>query len=260
MNKISQAFQKLQLQNKKAIVPYITPEFPIRGATVPLILALESAGASMIEVGVPFSDPLADGPTIQHSSGVAIKNGVNIAKVFELVKEARTKTEIPLILMGYINPIFNYGMEKFLSDARSAGVDGMIIPDLPPEESEEYRSLSKKYGISTVFLIAPTSSDERIRHIDDLSSNFTYCVSVTGVTGARSSFGGGIDQFLSRVKKNTKKPFVVGFGIKSKEQTTEMSRHSAGVVVGSALLQEIAEKKNVDDVVAAAKKFISSLV
>ncbi|MEW5800085.1 MAG: tryptophan synthase subunit alpha [Bacteroidota bacterium] len=260
MNRISRVFQNLHSQSKKAIVPYITPEFPIRGTSVPLILALESAGASMIEIGVPFSDPLADGPTIQHSSDIAIKNGVNVSKVFELVKEARTKTEIPLMLMGYVNPILNYGMEKFLSDAKSVGVDGMIIPDLLPEESEEYRALSKKYGISTVFLIAPTSSDERIRVIDDLSTDFTYCVSVTGVTGARSSFGSGIDQFLSRVKKNTKKPFVVGFGIKNKEQATEMCRHSSGVVVGSALLQEIAEKKNVDDVVAAAKKFISSLV
>ncbi|MBI2428491.1 MAG: tryptophan synthase subunit alpha, partial [Ignavibacteriales bacterium] len=155
MNRISFVFQKLHSENKKAIVPYITPEFPVRGTTVPLILALESAGASMIEIGVPFSDPLADGPTIQHSSDVAIKNGVNVTRVFGLVKEARAKTEIPLILMGYVNPILNYGMERFFSDAKNAGVDGMIIPDLPPEESEEYRTLSKKYGISTVFLIAP---------------------------------------------------------------------------------------------------------
>lgn len=260
MNRISQKFQELHSQNKKAIVPYITPEFPINGTTVPLILALESAGASMIEVGVPFSDPLADGPTIQHSSDVAIKNGVTVSKVFELVKEARKKTEIPLILMGYVNPILNYGMEKFFSDAKAAGVDGTIIPDLPPEESDEYCSFAKKYGISTVFLIAPTSSDERIRFIDDLTSDFTYCVSVTGVTGARSSFSASIDQFLARVRKNTKKSFVVGFGIKNKVQVTEMSNYSDGVVVGSALLQEIAEKKNVEDVALAAKKFISSLI
>lgn len=260
MNRIPQVFQKSQLQNQKVIVPYITPEFPIPGTTVPLILALESAGATMIEVGVPFSDPLADGPTIQHSSDVAIKNGVNVTKVFELVQEARTKTEIPLILMGYVNPILNYGMERFISDAKSTGVDGMIIPDLPPEESEEYRTLSKKYGMSTIFLIAPTSSDERIRHIDELSTDFTYCVSVTGVTGARNAFDGGIDRFLLRVKENTKKPFVVGFGIKNKKQVHEMSRYSAGVVVGSALLQEIAEKKSIDDVVGAATKFISSLI
>lgn len=242
------------------MVPYITPEFPVRGTTVPLILALESAGASMIEIGVPFSDPLADGPTIQHASDVAIKNGVTVAKVFEIVKEARRKTEIPLILMGYVNPILNYEMGKFFSDAKQAGVDGMIIPDLPPEESEQYRMLSKQSGISTVFLIAPTSSDERIRAIDELSTDFTYCVSVTGVTGARSSFGSGIDQFISRVRTNTKKPFVVGFGIKSKQQVVDMSRHSDGVVVGSALLQEIAGKHSIDDAVLAAKKFISLLV
>ncbi len=259
MNRISQVFQKLQTHNKKAIVPYITPEFPVQGTTVPLILALESSGASMIELGVPFSDPLADGPTIQHSSDVAIRNGVNVQKVFELVKEARKKTEIPLILMGYVNPLLNYGMERFFSDANNAGVDGMIIPDLPPEESDDYRMLAKKFGISTVFLIAPTSSDERIRFIDGLSPDFTYCVSVTGVTGARSSFSDGIEQFISRVKKNTKKPFVVGFGIKNKEQVREISQLSDGVVVGSALLQEIAEKTSIEEAVSAAKKFILSL-
>lgn len=259
MNRISHVFQKLQSDNKKAIVPYITPEFPVQGTTVPLILALESSGASMIEVGVPFSDPLADGPTIQHSSDVAIRNGANVRKVLELIDQTRKKTDIPLILMGYVNPILHYGMERFFADAKHAGADGMIVPDLPPEESEEYRMLAKRSGISTVFLIAPTSSDERIRYIDELSTDFTYCVSVTGVTGARNTFGEGIDRFIARVKANTKKPFVVGFGIKNKDQVREMSQQSNGVVIGSALLQEIAEKRSVDEAVAAAKNFILSL-
>jgi tryptophan synthase alpha chain len=259
MNRISQTFQQLRSQNKKAIVPYITPEFPVKGTTVPLILALESAGAPLIEIGIPFSDPLADGPTIQHSSDVAINNGVTVSKVFELVKDARQRTEIPLLLMGYVNSLLHYGMEKFLDDARAAGVDGLIIPDLPPEESEEFRMLSKKYGISNVFLIAPTSPDERMRFIDDVSTDFTYCVSVTGVTGARNSFGGEINQFLQRVKNNTKKPFVVGFGIKSKEQVAEISRHADGVVIGSALLQSMEGKKSVEEAVSTAKQFFSSL-
>lgn len=260
MNRITQTLQQLQSENKKALIPYITPEFPVRGTTIPLILALEQAGASFIELGVPFSDPLADGPTIQHSSNVAIKNGVTVKKVLELVKELRNKTSIPLILMGYINPILHYGIEKFIRDAKFAGADGLIIPDLPPEESETFRAISKQYEISNIFLIAPTSSDERIRFISELSTDFIYCVSVTGVTGTRNSFGGSFNDFLVRVKKNSTKPFVVGFGIKSKEQVLNITKHADGIVIGSALLQSIANKTSVEDSVTTAKNFLMSLM
>jgi len=260
MNRISHTFQQLRSQNKKAMIPYITPEFPVRGTTVPIILALESAGASLIEVGIPFSDPLADGPTIQHSSDVAINNGVTVPKVLELVKEARRKTDIPLILMGYVNSLMHYGMEQFLIDAHHAGVDGLIIPDLLPDESEQYRMLSQKYHISNVFLIAPTTPDERIRFIDEVSTDFTYCVSVTGVTGARNFLDDGLDQFLSRVQKNTTKPFVVGFGIRSKDQVSAISKRADGVVVGSALLQSMEKEKTIDEAVLSATTFFASLV
>ena len=162
--------------------------------------------------------------------------------------------------MGYINPILNHGMEKFCADAKSAGIDGMIIPDLPPEESAEFCSLCKQHGLSNVFLIAPTSSDERIRYIDGLSTDFSYCVSVTGVTGSATTFGSNFDGFLTRVKNNTKKPFVVGFGIKSREQVNQISAAADGVVVGSALLQAIGGGKNVDEVTTAAKQFLSTIV
>ncbi|MDD8019056.1 MAG: tryptophan synthase subunit alpha [Bacteroidota bacterium] len=259
MNRISETFQKLQQQKKPAIVPYVTPEFPLKGTTVPLLLALERAGAAMIEIGIPFSDPLADGPTIQHSSEIALRNGATVLRVLELVKEARAQTAIPIILMGYFNPILYFGVEKFLTEAHHSGVDGLIIPDLPPEESKEFRELSKKYGVSNVFLIAPTSSEERIRVIDALSTDFTYCVSVTGVTGSRSSFGNHFDEFLHRVKRNTKKPFVVGFGIKGKEQVTMISSIADGVVVGSALLQAMENATSVDEAVSLGKNFLSSL-
>jgi tryptophan synthase alpha chain len=260
MNRIAKTLQEFQLHKKTIVVPYITPEFPMKGTTVPLILALEQSGAGMIEVGIPFSDPLADGPTIQHSSEIAIKNGATLKRVLELIAEARRQTNIPLILMGYINPVLNYGLENFLQDAKKAGVDGLIIPDMPPEESDEYRTLCLKNELSIIFLIAPTSSEERIRYIDKISTDFTYCVSVTGVTGSKNSFDEKFDEFLSRVKRNTTKPFVVGFGIKSKEQIAHISTLADGAVVGSALLQAIAEKKNIDDVVTAARQFISSLV
>lgn len=260
MNRIATTFQKYKSDGKKLIIPYITPEFPIRGSTVPLILALENAGAAMIEIGIPFSDPLADGPTIQHSSEIAIKNGANVHKIFSCVKEARQKTNIPLILMGYVNSLLNYGLEKFVQDAKASGVDGLIIPDLPPEESEDFQSICHQNGMSNIFLVAPTSSEGRIRTIDELSTDFTYCVSVTGVTGSRNSFNEDFNEFLLRIKKNTKKPFVIGFGIKNKEQIEQITKVADGVVVGSALLLAIRNKTTIDEISNTAAEFIGSLL
>ena len=261
MNRIPKTFQELRSREKKALIPYITPEFPISGCTIPLILGLERAGASVIEVGIPFSDPIADGPTIQRSSHIAIGNGATLQRVLQSVKQARQETEIPIVLMGYINPILHYGMEKFLREAQNCGVDGVIVPDLLPEESNEWRSLSAKFGVSNVFLFAPTTSDERIHFLDSISTDFTYCVSVTGVTGARTGFGDpdGFEEFLLRVKKNTIKPFVVGFGISTPEHVSSVFRHADGAVIGSALLQRIEKEKSVEAVVRAAGKFLSSL-
>lgn len=259
MNRIAEHFQRLKGKNGKALIPYITPEFPIQGCTVPLVLALEKAGATMVEIGIPFSDPLADGPTIQHSSDIAIRNGATIDRIFGDVRKLRERTEIPIILMGYINPVVHYGMEKFITDAHACGVDGLIIPDMPPEESDDIRELSKRNGISNVFLIAPTSADDRIQALDGFSSDFTYCVSVTGVTGARNSFGDSFDHFLRRVKLNTKKPFVVGFGIKGKEHIDHISQYADGVVIGSALLNAIGNAKTVNETVQAATDFMSTL-
>jgi len=261
VNRIRTVFQQLQSQKRKALIPYITPEFPIEGTTVPLILGLEKAGASLIEVGIPFSDPIADGVTIQHSSHIAIQNGVTIGKILEFVKEARRKSDIPVVLMGYVNPILRYGMERFLDDANQCGVDGVIVPNLLPEESDEWRSLSLKYGVSNIFLIAPTTPVQRIQYLDSISTDFSYSVSVTGVTGARSSFGNAhaLESFLGRVKENTVKPFVVGFGISKREQVAAMCRYADGVVVGSALLRSIENEKSVDGAVTSACAFLSSL-
>ncbi len=261
MNRIRTVFQHLQSQKRKALIPYITPEFPIEGTTVPLILGLEKAGASLIEVGIPFSDPIADGVTIQHSSHIAIQNGATIGRVLESVKDARRKSEIPVVLMGYVNPILRYGMERFLRDANQCGVDGVIVPDLLPEECEEWRTLSLKYGVSNIFLIAPTTPEKRIQYLDSISTDFSYAVSVTGVTGARSNFGDShaLESFLSRVKENTVKPFVVGFGISKREQVTEMCRYADGVVVGSALLRSIENEKSIDGVATSAGAFLASL-
>ena len=261
MNRIRTAFQQLRSQDKKALIPYITPDFPLRGTTVPLILALEKAGATHLEVGIPFSDPIADGEMIQRSSHLAIQNGATIGGVLAAVKEARKETSLPIILMGYVNPVLRYGTEKFLRDAADCGVDGMIVPDLLPEESDQWRTLSASNEISNVFLMAPTTPDARIAYVDSISNDFTYCVSVTGVTGARTAFGdpAAFEAFLRRVKKNTTKPFVVGFGISNREQIVSVCRYADGVVVGSALLRFIERETSIFGAAKSAAAFLSSL-
>lgn len=262
MNRIKQTFEALHRAGKKALIPYITPEFPVRGVTIPLLHALEKSGANLIEVGVPFSDPLADGKTIQHASEVALRHGVSLSSVFTMVKEFRRSSQLPVLLMGYSNPIFRYGVKRFVGDCKDAGVDGVIVPDLPPEEAGELLAESRATNLSSVFLIAPTTSNERIKQIDELSTDFTYCVSVTGVTGARTELGvnGSLDAFLQRVKQNTRKPFVVGFGVSTKDQVSRVWQMADGVVVGSALLQSIRDAQSVEEAVHRASHFLTSLL
>ncbi len=261
MNRIQKKFSSLRNAGQKALIPYITPEYPFKGMTLGLLRALEEAEADLIEIGIPFSDPLADGETIQHSSEIALKNGVTIERILQSVSEFRKGSELPILLMGYVNPILRIGIEKFFGSCQSAGVDGLIIPDLPPEEASEIKAASAKYGISNVFLIAPTTSDMRIREIDGHSSDFSYCVSVTGVTGARSQFGagGGLDEFLGRVRKNTQKPFVVGFGISQPEHVQHVWNHADGAVVGSSLLNVLGTAASEEQALRAAVDFLRSI-
>jgi tryptophan synthase alpha chain len=259
MSRISTVMQRRSADQPIRIIPYVTPEFPVPGTTVPLVLALEKIGAAMVEIGIPFSDPLADGPTIQHASDIALRNGVTIPKVFEFVGQIRKSSQIPVILMGYVNPILQYGIDRFFSDGKKAGIDGVIIPDLPPEESDEVQSACRRYGIGITYLIAPTSTEERIRFIDDQSTDFSYCVSVTGVTGARSGLPEGLNEFLSTVKRNAKKPFVVGFGIKNREHVRQIAPIADGIVIGSALIDAIGKGTDVDSAVRLGEEFFRSL-
>ncbi|HWP82776.1 MAG TPA: tryptophan synthase subunit alpha [Bacteroidota bacterium] len=261
MNRIQKKFEQLHTTGKKAIVPYITPEFPFKGITLDLLRACKEAGADMVEVGIPFSDPLADGPTIQHSSHVALSNGVTMSSILDIVREFRRQSEIPIILMGYVNPMFRRGYERFTAEASSAGVDGLIVPDLPPEEGFELKKACESAGLSIVFLIAPTTPDERMKRIDLLSTDFTYCVSVTGVTGSRESIGtnGSLDRFLQRVRLNVKKPFVVGFGISNSDQVRNVCRYADGAVVGSALIDAIGKAHNPAEAIDHTKRFLLSL-
>ncbi len=261
MNRIQKKFTGLGNSGQKALIPYITPEYPFKGITLGLLRALEEAEADLIEVGIPFSDPLADGETIQHSSEIALKNGVTVDRILRAVSDFRSGSELPILLMGYVNPILRMGIEKFLESCKSAGVDGLIIPDLPPEEASAITIGSTKHQISNVFLIAPTTSDSRIRKIDGYSTDFSYCVSVTGVTGARSKFGagGGLDEFLTRVRKNTQKPFVVGFGISQREHVQHVWEHADGAVVGSSLINVLGKTSSEEQALRAAVDFLRSL-
>lgn len=226
----------------KVVSLFITAGYPELDATVDLILGFEKNGAEMIELGIPFSDPLADGPTVQYASNIAIENGITLEKIFHMIREIRKKSQIPLVLMGYINPILRYGVEKFCRDAAGVGADGLIIPDLPPEESALITDSVHKNHLDMVYLVAPNTTDERMQQIDQLSSGFVYCVSVTGVTGARSGdeIEASVNRFIHRVHKNiTRNPKMIGFGIRSFEDAQKISEYTDGFIVGSALIDTI---------------------
>lgn len=223
---------------------FLTAGYPDLESTVDLILGFEEQGADLIELGMPFSDPLADGPTIQYSSNTAIANGISMENIFEMVAEVRKESEIPIILMGYINPVLRYGVEKFCTKAAAVGVDGLILPDIPLEESSLIQDKADKNGLPIIYLVAPNSSDKRMQLIDKQSQGFVYCVSVTGVTGARDGeeVAQSVRRFISRVNENiTRNPKLVGFGIKSHEDAQKIAEEVQGFIVGSALIETIRE-------------------
>ncbi len=239
MSRIELALGAVRALGRPAIIPFVTAGFPASDSTVPVVEALARGGADLVEIGIPFSDPLADGPTIQRSSERALANGMRLEHVLGAVRELRsgeTTAPMPIILMGYVNPMLRYGFTRFLDHAAAAGVDGLIVPDLPPEEAAEYRQGCVDRGLAAIFLVAPNAPDERIELVDGLSTHFSYCVSITGVTGARGSVQDRTAEFLGRVRSLAAKPFVVGFGIKSAEHVARLGPLADGVVVGSALV------------------------
>ncbi len=261
VNRITQRWEELGREGRKALIPYLTPDYPMKGVTPDLVAGLESAGASLIELGIPFSDPLADGPVIQQASQRALMNGATPGRVLEIVKDIRQRSPIPILLMGYVNPLLRIGIDAFFDAACGAGVDGFIIPDLPPEEASRVHASAVGRGLSMVYLIAPTTTDERIIQIDALSSDFSYCVSVTGVTGASARFAGSdaLESFLKRVRRNAKKPFVVGFGIATSADVRRVWRSADGVVVGSQLLREIGSCTEAAEVVRRGTAYVRTL-
>lgn len=241
MNRITKKFKE-KGSNQKLMSLFITAGYPDLEATVDLILGFEKNGADMIELGMPFSDPLADGPTIQYSSDVAISNGISIDKIMNMVAEIRKHSEIPIILMGYMNPVLRYGVSKFCKRAKEVGVDGFILPDIPVEEGGLIEREAAENNIPIIYLVAPNTSDERMKLADEKSEGFVYCVSVTGVTGARDGgeVSASVAKFITRVKtKVIKNPVMIGFGIKSHQDAVQISEKADGFIVGSALINAI---------------------
>ena len=251
MSRIAQAFSK-----RKVLIPFIAAGDPSLKITEKLVYEMEKAGADIIELGIPFSDPLADGPIIQAAHLRALKNNVSLKDVFALVKKVRKRTSIPLVFMLSDNLIEKYGAKKFYDDCLRFGVDGVIVPDLPPEEEGLIGKIREKGGggIDQIFLVAPTSSDERIRMISEASSGFIYLISAIGITGKRAKLSDQIKEIVSRIRKHTKKPIAVGFGISNPDQAAEAAQYADGVIVGSAIVELIAKKQ-----FAKAAKFVSSL-
>ena len=260
MNRIEAKFEQLRVEGRSAFMPYVCAGDPTQEIGQKLFLTLEAAGADIIELGVPFSDPIADGPTIQKASERALANKISLRGVLDMVKTLRQETQIPIALMTYYNPIFRMGEVEFCAAARKAGVDGVIIPDLPPEEASTLLEVTPAHDLATIFLASPTSSPERMRLIASVSTGFIYCVSVTGVTGARTSLSEEVQPMIIELKKQTQKPICVGFGVSTSEQANAVARLADGVIVGSAIINVM--EKHLGDkaaILSSVKEFAEEL-
>jgi tryptophan synthase alpha chain len=259
MNRIERKFRELKSNGRKALITFITAGDPDLEMTFNLVLEMERRGADIVELGVPFSDPLADGTTIQRASQRALNNKIKLKDILKLVYKLRQKTEIPIILMSYLNPVYKYGWEEFARMCRKTGVDGIIIPDLVPEEAEDWLKVARHYKLSTIFLAAPTSPLERIKKIANKSTGFLYYVSLTGVTGARDRLNSRVIESLKAIKSITDRPVACGFGISNPEQARKVSRYSDGVIVGSAIIDLIERSSTRKAILRNVGNFISSL-
>lgn len=259
INRIEKTFKELKSKKKKAFVAFVTAGDPTIKATVKIVHEMVASGADIIELGIPFSDPMADGIVIQKSSERALKKGATLKGVLDCLKEIRKTSEVPVVLFGYYNPIFKYGPEKFARDAALAGVDGVLVVDLPPEEDEELNKFLRPKGIELIHLVTPTSDALRMKYISHNAKGFLYYVSVAGVTGARKSVSGSLSKSVDKLKKITDTPVVVGFGVSTPEQARSVSKISDGVVVGSAIIKVIEKNNKSKTVHLKAGKFVKTL-
>lgn len=259
MSRIAATFAALQASGRKALIPYITSGDPFADATVDIMRAMAEAGADVIELGVPFSDPMADGPVIQKAGERALARGIGMPQVLDFVRGFRLKNDqTPVVLMGYANPIERYGIERFVVDAKAAGVDGVLVVDYPPEECEAFAATLKSNGIDPIFLLAPTSTEARMQHVGRIASGYVYYVSLKGVTGAGHLDTAAVAAMIPRIKSFVKLPVGVGFGIRDAKTAQAVAAVSDAVVIGTALVQ-LLETRTRDNVAAAAGEFIAGI-
>lgn len=259
MGRIGGKFNQLKQSNDKALVVYLTAGDPDLPTTEALIPALAAAGADILEIGVPFSDPTADGPVIQAASQRAIKSGATLAGILEMIAGIRQLCDTPIVLFGYYNPIFIYGCEAFARNAKAVGVDGVLIVDLPPEEAAELRRYTDPAGIDFISLVAPTTSEERLRQITQKAQGFIYYISVTGVTGTARPEVEDIRRDVARIRRVSDLPVAVGFGITTTEQAAEIAPHADGIVVGSAIVKLIEESAGAEDLIPRIHSFVAAI-
>jgi tryptophan synthase alpha chain len=259
VGRISRRFAELSARGELGLIPYVTAGDPSLDATEQIVLAAAESGADVIELGVPFSDPVADGPTIQRASDRALRAGATLSRVIDLVRRLRARTQVPLILFSYFNPILQMGLEKFADAAASAGADGVLVTDLTPEEAVDYRAAMRARHLDTIFLAAPTSTDERLAKIAEFSSGFLYLISRTGVTGTRDALPQDLPALARRVRRFTKLPLAVGFGISQPEHVSVLGGIADAAVVGSAIVAQIENSTNADQAAANVAALIRSL-
>jgi tryptophan synthase alpha chain len=263
MGRIEKKFNVLKTKGEKALVVYLTAGDPNLEKTKEIVMALDQAGVDILEIGVPFSDPTADGPIIQAASQRALKAGTNLRDILKMIKEIRKFSQIPIVLFGYYNPIYIYGSKKFADDAKDAGVDGILVVDLPPEEAQELRCYTDLLGIDFISLIAPTTDNVRIRKIVGKASGFLYYISVTGVTGTAKPSLENVKTDVKRIRNLSKLPIVVGFGITSPKQAGQIAALSDGIVIGSAIVKLIGEngnRKNLSHIVSSFARDVKKAI
>jgi tryptophan synthase alpha chain len=257
MNRIGPAFARLRLERRLGLIAYLTVGYPSLEVTPALVRSAAESGADLVELGIPFSDPLADGRTIQASSQVALKHGATVSGALAIARQARTMADVPILFMTYLNPILAFGLERFCRAAGEAGVDGLIVPDLPPSEAGELRRHAATCDLGLVFFVAPTSREEGIRAACEASTAFVYCIAVTGVTGARARLDEAVVPLIDRVRRHTSLPVVVGFGISRADHLAALEGHADAAIIASALLDAIGQAP--DDAEAQVRRFLGPL-
>jgi len=260
LGRIEDAFSQLRREGKKGFIPFITAGDPDLDTTAQLLVELGNAGASIIELGVPFSDPMADGPVIQRASERALKHGFGLPEIFAVTAKARARIETPLVLFSYFNPLLQYGVDKLANDAARAGIDGILVTDLAPEESEQFAATLQRNNLDMIFLVAPTSTDARLRMIAGHASGFVYAVSRAGVTGARENLSNEAELLVTRVRRFSSLPVAVGFGISSAEQVEQTLGYADAAVVGSAIVAQIEKLSTEPNLVQEIGQFVRSLI